>query len=459
MNPGDHQQNTLTDSGDNRRGMGISRALSTLTETFGLSRAAAISVAVFVTVVMVAAVFWFIYSAPPRTLIITSGPPGSSFQRTAERYRDILSSNGVTVKILSSQGSMENLQRLANPAFRVDVGFVQAGESSQDTRARLFSLGSISYQPLLIFYRSATPVNLLSDLAGKRLAIGSAGSGTRALALTLLETNGVAPGGATALSDLDAEDAAKALLDGRVDAVFLMGDSASGQTMGGLLRAPGVQIFDFTQADAYTRRFGFLNKLELPRGSIDFGRDMPPHAVNLVGPTVELVARASLHPALSDLLLEAAREVHGRATLLQRRGEFPAPLEHEFKISEEAGRYYKSGKGFLYRSLPFALASVVNRILVAFVPMLLVLIPGLRFIPIAYKWRTQLRIYRWYRNLLRVERGLSGELTSGKREELLARLDHIEKSVNQMKVPASFADQFYGLREHIGFVRDRLKNG
>jgi hypothetical protein len=459
MNPGDHQQNTLTDSGDNRRGMGISRALSTLTETFGLSRAAAISLILFVSVVTLAAVFWFIYSAPPRTLIITGGPPGSSFQRTAERYRDILSSNGVTVKVLSSQGSMENLQRLANPAFRVDVGFVQAGESSQDTRARLFSLGSISYQPLLIFYRSATPVNLLSDLAGKKLALGPAGSGTRALALTLLQTNGIAPGGATALSDLGAEDAAKALLDGKVDAVFLMGDSASGQTMGSLLRSPGVHIFDFTQADAYTRRFGYLNKLELPKGSIDFGKDVPPHDVSLIGPTVELVARASLHPALSDLLLEAAREVHGRATLLQRRGEFPAPLEHEFKISEEAGRYYKSGKGFLYRSLPFALASVANRILVAFVPMLLVLIPGLRFIPIAYKWRTQLRIYRWYRNLLRVERGLSGELTSGKREELLARLDHIEKSVNQMKVPASFADQFYGLREHIGFVRDRLKNG
>lgn len=455
MKSGEFQSDANAGKG---RGTSASQALSTFTETFGLSRTAAIGVILFVSAVTIIAVFWFIHSAPPRTLTITTGPQGSSFQRIAESYRDILASNGVTLKILTSQGSMENLQRLGNPALRVDVGFVQGGESDGGKGIKLFSLGSIAYQPLLIFYRSSAPANLLSDLAGKRLAIGPPGSGTRALALTLLETNGIVPGGATPFLDLNAEDASKALLGGTVDAVFLMGDSASPQTMRTLLHAPGVQMFDFAQADAYTRRFGYLNKLQLPRGSIDLGKDVPPHDINLVGPTVEMVARASLHPALSDLLLEAAREVNGKATLLQRRDEFPAPLEHEFKISPEASRYYKSGKSFLYRLLPFWLASLVNQILVAFVPMVLVLIPALRFIPIAYKWRVQLRIYRWYRSLLGVERDLFGDMTPGRREELERRLDHIENSVHQMKVPASFAGQFYGLREHIGFVRNRLRN-
>jgi hypothetical protein len=35
-------------------------------------------------------------------------------------------------------------------------------------------------------------------------------------------------------------------------------------------------------------------------------------------------------------------------------------------------------------------------------------------------------------------------------------LDAIEVAVKTMKVPASFADQFYGLRGHIDFVRSRL---
>jgi TRAP-type uncharacterized transport system substrate-binding protein len=440
------------DNMENARNRGVSQGITTFTETFGLSRTATIGVMAFVGAVIVFAVFWFIHSAPPRTLIITSGPPGSSFERNAEAYSNILASHKVKLTILTSEGSLENLRRLADPSFHVDLGFVQTGETNTGKGADLFSLGSVAFQPLMIFYRGSTPANLLSDLAGKRLAVGAAGSGTRALALMLLATNGIVPGGTTTLLDLDAEDAAQALLDGKVNAVFLMGDSASSQTMRTLVRAPDIHIFDFVQADAYTRRFAFLNKVVLPRGSIDFARDMPAHDVTLVAPTVELVARTSLHPALSDLLLEAAGEVHGKPTLLQNRGEFPAPLQHDFKISPDASRYYKSGAQFW-------LASLVKRILVAFGPMVLVLIPALRLIPRAYKWRMQLRIYRWYRSLLKLEHDLSDEMTTAKRDELRQRLDHIENSVSQMKVPASFAGQFYGLREHIGFVRERLGAG
>ena len=434
----------------------VSRVLTTFTETFGLSRSATIIVIFFVSAVTIAAVFWFIHSAPPRTLTITTGPPGSSFQRAAEKYRDILSSNGVRLVILTSQGSMENLRRLADPAFRADIGFVQAGETNEGGGARLFSLGSVAYQPLLIFYRSATPADLLSEFAGKRLAIGPAGSGTRALALTLLETNGIVPGGTTALLNLDAEEAAKALLDGQVDAAFLMGDSASAQTMRLLLRAPGIQLFSFAQADAYTRRFGYLNKLELPRGSVDFGGDAPSRDVTLIGPQSNWWRGPAYIRPCPTCCWKRPGRFHGKASLLQRRDEFPAPLELDFPISPDASRYYKSGKSFFYRSLPFWMASLANRLVVVFVPLLLVLVPGLRFIPTAYKWRNQIRIYRWYRSLLRVERDLSGELTPQKREQLCQRLDQIEKSVNQMRGPASFAGQFYGLREHIGFVRDRL---
>jgi TRAP transporter TAXI family solute receptor len=459
MNSNQPKENARPNVAGKGRTAFISQVLSTFTDNFGMSRTVAAATVLFLLAVIFAAVFWSIHSAPPRTLVLTSGPPGSSYERSALKYRDILSSNGVVLKILPSGGSIENLQRLSDPKFRVDVGFVQTGPS-QDTKdaVKLFSLGSIAYQPLLIFYRSAAPINLLSGLAGKKLAVGAPGSGTRKLALTLLETNGVSADTNTAYLDLDAEAAAKALLDGKVDAVFLMGDSASSQTMRTLLHAPGIYMFDFTQADAYTRRFRYLNKLTLPRGSIDFGQDVPAHDINLIGPTVELVARANMHPALSDLLLEAARDVHGNATLLQHQNEFPAPLEHDLKINPEAIRYYKSGKTFLYRSLPFWLASLVNRVLVAFVPLVLVLIPGLKVIPAAYKWRMQLRIYRWYRSLLKLERDLFGEITPANRDDLRRRLDHIEDSVNRMKVPASFANHFYALREHIGFVRERLRD-
>lgn len=435
-----------------------SRVLKVFTETFGMGRAAALAAVLIISLVAVLAIFFFIRSAPPTSLIITSGPPGSGFQTNAEKYRVILARNGVKLHNLPSGGSLENLERLTAPNFRVDVGFVQGGMTNPAGFDKLVSLGSLSYQSLLVFYRGTTTVDLLSGLAGKRISVGPLGSGARTLALTLLTTNGITTNG-TALLNHDADEASKGLLDGTLDAVFLMGDSASPQIMRKLLRAPGVQLLSFTQADAYARRFRYLNKLVLPMGSIDFGRNIPAQDVHLIGPTVELVARADLHPALSDLLLEAAREVHGNASLFQRRGEFPAPLEHDIPISDDALRYYKSGKTFFYRHLPFWMASLISRILVVFIPAVVVLIPALRLIPAVYRWRMRTRIYRWYRALLVLEREPVTPMTPGQREAMLRQLDEIEQAATRMKVPASFGDQFYGLRSHISLVRDRLKQG
>jgi len=241
-----------------------------------------------------------------------------------------------------------------------------------------------------------TLVELLSQFTGKKLAIGPDGSGTNYLATNLLSMNGIEPEeppeAPTELWEMDDEEATQDLLNGKVDAVFFMADSASSKLMRKLLHEPGIKLMNFAQADAYTRRVGYLNKLVLPKGAIDFGKNVPDHDITLIAPSVELIARGDLHPALSDLLLEAAKEIHGRATLFQGRGEFPAPLEHEFHISDDATRYYKSGKTFLYGYFPFWMAS----------------------------------------------------------------LDQIEQTVDSMKVPASFADQIYVLRGHVGFVRARL---
>ncbi len=432
------------------------RFLTPLAETFGLSPTLALIVFSAIAFLLAFTIFWFFHSAPPTTITITSGPPGSSFETNAEQYAAILARKGVKLKILPSEGSQENLDRLNDRRQKVDVGFVQVSSSTLVTNSSLMSLGSVTYQPLLIFYRATNAINLLTQLNGKRLAIGPVGSGTRALSLTLLQLNGIATNDPANLLDLDAAAAADALADGKVDAVFLMGDSASPQIMKRLLLAPSVRLFNFTQADGYSRRIPYLNKLEMPMGSIDFGKNIPTQDLYLIGPTTEILARHNLHPALSDLLLEAAQEVHGNARLFQHKGEFPAPLEYDYPISPDANRFYKSGKGFLYRSLPFWLASLVNRVLVSFVPLIVVIIPMMRAVPALYKWRIRMVIYRRYRALLTLERESLIAMPPERRRELITRLNDIELAVNKMKVPASFADAFYNLRGHIGFVRGQL---
>jgi TRAP-type uncharacterized transport system substrate-binding protein len=436
--------------------LGIGRMQVMFAETFGLGPGTTLSAIIFICLVVIIATFWFFYSAPPNTIIITSGDENTSFIRIAERYKKILARNGVKLEILKSEGSLENLERLENPSFNVDIGFVQTGVAKGKNIDKLVSLGSISYQPLYIFYRSNKPLELLSQFKGKRIAVGKDGTGTQVLSLKLLALNGIEPGGKTALLEMDDEEASKSLLEGKIDAAFMMSDSTSSKTMRDFRRKQDIRLFDFTQADAYSRRLGYLNKIVLPKGSFDFGNNIPEHDISLVSPTVELIARADLHPALSDLLLEAAMEVHSRQGLTQKRGEFPAMLEHEYKISPDAARFYKSGKGFLYKYLPFWMASLVNRILVVFVPMLLILIPGLRSIPAIYRWRMRLRLLRWYRALLILEEGLAAKITPEKRNELLERLSQIEEAVSKLKLPASFADQFFTLRSYMNMVRERI---
>ena len=422
-----------------------------ISESFGISRAVITAGMILIGLGLIGAVWFFLHSAPPSTITITSGPEGSIFYTNACKYAGFLQRQGVKLKILTSNGSLDNLQQLEDASAKVDVGFVQGGITNGITD-KLVSLGSISYQPLLVFYRG-TNVETLAGLAGQRVAIGPAGSGTRTLVLTLLGANDIKPGEATTMQDWDAETSAKALLDGTVDAVFLMGEDASPAIMRKLMLAPEVNLLNFAQAEAYTRKFSYLSVLKLPQGGIDFSKNIPTHDVNPIGPTVELIARASLHPALSDLLLQAAQEVHGKASLLQHKREFPAPIEHDFHISEDAARFYKSGTGFFYGYLPFWMASLTSRILVVFVPAIVILIPILRSLPHLYRWRNQTRIYRWYRALLVLERELFSEPDAGKQQHLLKRLDVIQTEVNKMKVPAFLADQFYGLRGHIDLVR------
>jgi TRAP-type uncharacterized transport system substrate-binding protein len=437
---------------------GFNKIKMMFAETFGLGPAVALSAIIFTASVVIIAASLFFYFAPPNTIIITSGDEGSSFQRYSEKYAKILARNGVKMKILKSEGSLQNLERLGNKSYHVDVGFVQTGVAKGQNTENLVSLGSISYEPLFIFYRGSKPLDMLSQFEGKRLAVGEDGTGTQVLALNLLAMNGIKPGGQTKLFEMDDEEAEKELLTGEIDAAFMMSDSASTKTLRELMRKPGIRLFDFSQADGYTRRIQYLNKIVLPKGTLDFGKNIPDRDINLVSPTVELIARSNLHPALSDLLLEAATEVHSRPTMTNKRGEFPALLEHEYRISSDATRFYKSGKSFLYKYFPFWLATIFNRILVVFVPMLLILIPGLKSIPSLYRWRIRLRILRWYRALLVLEEEITAQMTPEKSKELIERLDQIEQTVNTMKMPASFADQFYSLRSHISIVRGRLTN-
>lgn len=400
----------------------------------------------------------FVRPAPPNVIYFVGGPPDSNTRTMAEKYRTILARHGVRVDIVASRGGLDSLKQLADPRSRGDVGFVQGGMGDGVDMSHLMSLGSVFVQPLMIYYRSPQNVDRLTQFKGKRLAIGPEGSGTRALALALLEANEM-KGAPTVLLDLSGNEAAQALIAGRIDAAFLTGDTATREVNRSLREVGDVKLMNFRQAAGYARRLRFLSRLTLPEGGLDLADNIPPAAYELIGPTVELVAQKDLHPALSDLLIGAAREVHSPAGLFREAGAFPAAIAHELPLSEDAERYYQSGGQFLYKRLPFWLASLLDRLLVVVLPLLVILVPITKGLPAIYSWRVRSRIYRWYGALMQIEREMMAGPTTEQHASIDERLDEIEDAVNGLKTPLSFADQLYVLREHVGLVRHRLASG
>ncbi len=425
--------------------------------TFGRSMVIAFLAIIVTTSVLVSSLMFFFGSAPPTSISMASGPKESSYYRTAQRYKDLLAKQGVKVNIIETDGSIDNLQRLLAPNSKIDVGFVQSNLPPNTDVSKLMSLGSISNQPLFIFYRGKRKT-FLTEFANQRMWLGPDGSGNLFLSESLLNIAGVKNVENPAIKALDtAEQAADALLKDEIDAIFIMSESTPSGLIKKLYSRPDIHLFSFDQADAYIRNSKYLSKLTVPEGLFDLKLNVPVQDTVLLAPSLELIAHPTLHPAISDLLLDAAKTIHGRAGRLRNAGEFPSLQEHAFEISPEATRYFQSGKGYLYATFPFWLASWMSRLLAVILPVLLLLIPALKMIPSLYRWRIEFRINRWYGLLQPLERDIFQQpISSDKRIELLEHLNQMEAGINNIKVPTAYASQLYGLREHISFVRQHL---
>ena len=390
----------------------------------------------------------------PDNLTMTTGFENGSYAIFGERYRQILEREKITLELLPSSGSIENLKRLNDKSYRVDAGFVQDGMSSPAEANNLVSLGAIGYSPLWVFYRGQETFNYLSELKGKRIAIGPEGSGVRKFAIDLLKlNNSAAP--PTVLLDLSSDAANKALLEGTVDAVMIIG-AEDNALVKELLYAPKVKLMSFRQAEAYTRLIPALSHVVLPQGILDVSKKMPSQDVHLLSVTTSLIVRKDLHPALIYLLLDAAVEIHSDAGWVNKKGEFPTLKELSFPSSNYAERFYRSGRPFLLDYLPFGIAAFVDRTILFMFPVALILIPLIRSIPWVYSWRHRRKFYHWYRELKNLELEV---MESSKLEDISGyheKIDRIEAAINRIPVPLAFFEEVYRLQEHVDLVRGKL---
>jgi len=408
---------------------------------------------------LVGLAFWatarFVRPSPPDRITLATGAPGGDYVRYGERYRTLLARHGVDLVLVPTKGATENLERLTRG--EVEAALVQGGLAPPGLREEdspIESLGALYPEVLWVFVRADLKLATLADLAGRRVAVGVEGSGTRSLAVQLLAESGArAP--ATTLVAAGAEDAARALAAGEVDAAFVISRPGS-PLVGKLAGAPGVRALPMVQQEAYARQFAFLAPFTVPRGGIELATDRPAAALPTLAVNANLLVRSDLHPALMYLLLDAATEVHGSHSRLADAGAFPNPRNQDVRLASEADRFYRSGKPFLQRYLPFWVANLVDRLVVLLIPIVAVLLPALRFLPSLYAWRIQSRIARWYGRVSQVEHTVDGATSPDDVSALLAELDAIEAEANAAELPSWYAGDVYRLRAAIDLVRERL---
>jgi TRAP transporter TAXI family solute receptor len=409
--------------------------------------------------VIVWAVFRYISPAPPKTITMTAGVADGAYFQFARKYRDYLLHQGIKLEVITSTGSVQNLERLQTGEAQVGLvqsglGFLTTSPEKDPLDSDLKSLATVAYEPVWIFSRMALTSGL-APLSGKKIAVGGEGSGTRKVALDLLNDYGVNATNATLLP-VGGVAAANQLVANEVDAVILI-SAPQATAVAQLLRAEAIKLVSLEHTDGLARRFPYLQPLVLKRGSVDPKLNLPATDVPLLSTTANLTVRDDLHPALAYLLLESAVHVHRVPSLFNRAEDFPSARGVDFPLAEESERYFKEGRPFLQRYLPFWLANFVQRLFLILVPLVAIGLPILKAIPEIGDFKDKNRLYYRYAELLAIETDLrTRQLTADEVAETRKKLDEIEEKIRKTRFPLDFTDRVFTLRQHVDYVRQKL---
>ncbi len=398
--------------------------------------------------------FQVLQPLPPRTIVIASGVEDGLYHRHAQRYATWLREHGIRVVERKTSGAAENYRLLLDPKSGVDVAFMQGGIATFPEADRLVMLASLYVEPLWLFYRPDGAIARNNTLVGSRIAIGIPGSGTLAFVDPLLTANGVTPANST-LHETGGKEALRQLRSGEIDAALFVG-GANSPLIQEAIFDPAIRLMSLPRADAYARRYGYISRLTLPAGTIDLARNLPPSDVAMIGTKAMLAARDGLHPAVINLLIDAARDVHGGQGAFEAAGEFPGTARVDLLVSPYADQHRRFGPSFLYQAMPFWAAALVERLIVLLVPLLFLVFPLVNLLPRVVQWRDRSRLVRWYGRLAMLERDVATRQGDAPVDQWLQELAEISRAVGQRRMPPAFASEMFTLREHIDLVRREI---
>jgi uncharacterized protein len=398
--------------------------------------------------------YQYVGAPPPKVVRIATGANNGAYYTFAQEYARLLASDGITLEVVPTAGSVENLELLKSG--EVSLALIQGGSATRDDKERLQSLGSLFLEPVWIFVRRQSAVKRFLELKANRVSVGIAGSGTHLLATQLLSAAGITETN-TQLIREETTQAIDSLSNGKIDAAFFVA-SPEAPIIRKLFAAPAVELLTFDRAAAYGRRFPFLTPVTLSEGVIDLQQNIPAHDTPLVAASANLAARRDLNPSLIPAVLNAVARVHQAGGVLEHKRQFPSVDFADLPLNEDARRYLINGPSFLFRWLPYGTAVLLDRLKILILPLLALLLPLFKIAPPLYTWRIRSKIYKWYAAVREVESSIQEGKVSGDPASLINRLSELDRQVASVSVPLSYAAELYHLRLHIRFLQEKLQS-
>jgi TRAP transporter TAXI family solute receptor len=409
-------------------------------------------------ILCIAVIVWlslaYFIPAPPTKIIIGTGFKGGSYEFYGQKYQEILARAHVALEVRQTEASGQNLKLLQDPNSGVQVAFVQGGVSNSKLAPGLVSLGRVNYQLFAVFYRASEQFDDLTQLKGKRIAVGPVGSGTQVVAAKVLGISGITSETATLLP-IAGQSAVDALKDGKVDVLFVA-NVPDAPLVQALIKDSRFKLMSFSRATALTRIFPFLVKLELAQGVIDFEKNNPATDVTLLGATNAVLVREDLHPQIIGLLTQTLLEAHSEAGIFQRYGEFPTQTDPEYPMAPSARDFYKNGPSFLNRYLPFWITNYVERGIAVLVTAIAIVVPVFSYSPKLYRGLVEYRLRSAYRRLRKIETSLQKDISETEAATLETEIEGLDRSIHNLGVPMQHSDLYFTLKTHVDLVRARL---
>lgn len=391
----------------------------------------------------------FIKPSPKKEITIATGSKHGEYYQTALKYKELLEKEKVKVNIINSSGSIENIQLLKDK--KADIAFIQNGTLKNNNSDNFQSLASVYYEPLWLFYKKdLKKIEYIQDFKSKKLAIGNKGSGTKDLSLEILKINGVDSNNTT-FFDYDSKKAKEELLKGNIDALFLV-TSPDSKIIKELLQNENIALMSFKRSKAYSKKFHFLNSINLYEGTIDLYNNMPQEDKKLLATTATLIVNTDFSEELTRILLKKVNEVHNKKSLLTSENQFPNISNLEITLNEEAHRYFTYGDTWLEKIFPFWIASNLDRLKILLIPLLTLLFPLFKGVFPLYRWSIRSKIYRWYDEVQELDLSLE-TLDKKQLKEKLSELEELKKEIKEeTKVPLSYMGEYYDLIMHLELI-------